>query len=604
MPTHASLPSGGLRTARHERGGSTTMTLEKAAEALASAAGGYPTLLLKGSTIGEKEPSASPEAERHKHALEKVLDAMVVDEATEATPVQRHASVPVAVVDAPGASAEVAVPGSSEEESAGGPSRIYADETHDIYLPQLDPSLPDPAAVPPTPRDAELHLRALFALEAAGMSPRMRGKQRATDDGENAQHDQRLRGLAEAAASAAASQAERELTELIGEVAKVLRKMFHLAWERDQDDGAAPLKADPIQKVQDICQISQSSGSRSEHSAIQTETLPRVQESKSEGILHWLKDMHKQLGGSAGLPPPAWAAKLGVAPDGESPYEKTLVGDVFELPTKLPADDNPEDEVDRVSLTAELPIRAWVRELLRRTDVSASQVKVAACYMIALRPHVALALQKRQQAAHSIATNQPLLHYHASPLTCPRRTLVGTLILASKFLGEKVYSMKAWARVTGLEAPDLVQSEQVIGTALKWDLWVGANVQSLRSDVFTRTLLQIVSTPGARQLGRPYPQELLNPAMVAPPADRAPLEQAGQPALPAVHGPEHAVFEHKDVPVGRKRPYALDAEAGGSSRRAQKRKAVERGSGASGAGCAVMVKAEPVDEHILLAEAY
>ncbi|KZO92634.1 hypothetical protein CALVIDRAFT_529958 [Calocera viscosa TUFC12733] len=588
MPNHASPPSSGLRGACHERSGSKTMTLEKAVAGLASKTG-YPTILLKGSTIDGEKPSA----ERQKHALKKVVDAMLVDEAKSE-----------AVVDAPGASVEVVVAGSSEE-SPGGPSRIYADETQDNYLPHLDPSLPDPAAVPPTPREAELHLRTLFALEAARMSPRMRGKQRATDDSESAPNDQRLRGLAEAAANAAASQAERELTDLIGEVAKVLRKMYNLAWERDQDDGAAPVKADPIQKVPEIYQISQSSDRRSEHSAMQTETLPRVQESKSEGILRWLKDMHDQLGGSA-LPPPAWAAKLGAAPDGESLYEKTLVGDAFELPTKLPADDNPEDEVDRVSLTAELPIQAWVRELLRRTDVSASQVKVAACYMIALRSHVAMALQKRQEAAHLIATNQPILHYHASPLTCPRRTLVGTLILASKFLGEKVYSMKAWARVTGLEAPDLLQSEQVIGTALKWNLWVGANVQNLRSDVFTRTLLQIVSTPGARQLGRPYPQQLLNPAMVAPPAERVPLEQAAPPAVPAAHGPEHAVLEPKNVPVGRKRSYALDVDvdAGGSNRPAQKRKAVERWPGSNGAGCAVMVKAKPVDEHMLLGEAY
>ncbi|KZT60654.1 hypothetical protein CALCODRAFT_96393 [Calocera cornea HHB12733] len=383
--------------------------------------------------------------------------------------------------------------------------------------------------------------------------------------------------------------------------------MYHLAWERDAEDGARP-QADPIQKVQDICQISQASGSLSDNHAISTETLPRVAESKSEGILSWLEDMHAQLGGSAGLPAPAWASKIGVAPEGENLYEKTLVGDAFELPTKLPADDNPEDEVDRVSLTAELPIRAWVRELLRRTDVSSSQVKVAACYMIALRPHVAAALQKRQEAAHSIATNQPLLHYHASPLTCPRRTLVGTLILASKFLGEKVYSMKAWARMTGLEAPDLVQSEQLIGTALKWDLWVGANVQSLRSDVFIRTLLQQVSAPGARQLARPYPQELLNPALVVPPADRAPPALAQQPAIPAVYGPEHAAPEQKDVPVSRKRALAavdVDADVAGSSRRAQKRKAVDRGSGSNGgAGCAVMIKAEPMDEQRLLTEAY
>jgi len=37
-----------------------------------------------------------------------------------------------------------------------------------------------------------------------------------------------------------------------------------------------------------------------------------------------------------------------------------------------------------------------------------------------------------------------------SPLLCPRRTFLAALILASKFIQDKCYSNRAWAKLSGL----------------------------------------------------------------------------------------------------------------------------------------------------------
>ncbi|EJU03277.1 hypothetical protein DACRYDRAFT_21499 [Dacryopinax primogenitus] len=738
---------------RHERGGSTTLTLETTVGIESSAVGYYPTLLLKGSDAtseeqgekktqknvitkiqdakGEKDEEERPKEkdenlqaelisprETRRNALENVLEAMMaVEEAQEhveapgerrrkalesvleAMIVDEHEETEASASPQPEADLEAScIPGSSSPRSTrhgssrnilvespedgitAGPSRIYARETEAIYLPSRDTSRPDPTDVPPTPRAAELALRTRFAMEEMYMSPRVLSKQperQSTMDQQDA-----LWGLAEAAASAAARQTQKELADLIGEsdscsgerrglnervvraaeVARVIRKMYHLAWELEVEvdsandvgtskagagsrpgTGNSKPRPDPIEKAQDICQISQASQASDSRSDNQSNppapVLPHAPavENKVAGIRLWLEDVQSQLADSPDLPSSAWAGKISLAhsPEPENTYEKTLVGDVLSVPNKL--NDQPlDDVVERVSLTAELPIRAWIRELLRRTDVSSSQLKVAACYIVALRPHITLAMVQRQQAAHAVVRGTPLTHYQASPLTCPRRTLVGALVLASKFLGEKIYSLRAWARVTGLEPGDLVQAEQIIGTALKWDLWVGANVQNLRSDVFTRMLLQIVSVPkvepppavrGARPkeqsssrtgalprtegdiaLQRSRKQTVGSPTSSTQRETVASPSPFGAKRTPAMdHQLEHALHRKRPAPESDTHPL--------SDTRPQKRKNVEHvhahahshgTNGAAGAGCGtdVYIKSEPVDERGLLTEAY
>jgi hypothetical protein len=67
----------------------------------------------------------------------------------------------------------------------------------------------------------------------------------------------------------------------------------------------------------------------------------------------------------------------------------------------------------------------------------------------------------------------PALPPLPSPLLCPRRAFLASLILASKFMQDKCYSNRAWAKLAGLPAREIGRCERALGEALEWRLWVG-----------------------------------------------------------------------------------------------------------------------------------
>ncbi|KAL4255012.1 hypothetical protein ABKN59_003910 [Abortiporus biennis] len=60
-----------------------------------------------------------------------------------------------------------------------------------------------------------------------------------------------------------------------------------------------------------------------------------------------------------------------------------------------------------------------------------------------------------------------------SPLLCPRRTFLACLILASKFMQDRSYSNRAWAKLAGLPPREIGRCERALGEILEWRLWVG-----------------------------------------------------------------------------------------------------------------------------------
>ncbi|KAI1794138.1 hypothetical protein LXA43DRAFT_997896 [Ganoderma leucocontextum] len=60
-----------------------------------------------------------------------------------------------------------------------------------------------------------------------------------------------------------------------------------------------------------------------------------------------------------------------------------------------------------------------------------------------------------------------------SPLCCPRRTFLACLLLASKFMQDRSYSNRAWAKLAGLPPREIGRCERALGDALDWRLWVG-----------------------------------------------------------------------------------------------------------------------------------
>ncbi|EMD37896.1 hypothetical protein CERSUDRAFT_114533 [Gelatoporia subvermispora B] len=79
-------------------------------------------------------------------------------------------------------------------------------------------------------------------------------------------------------------------------------------------------------------------------------------------------------------------------------------------------------------------------------------------------------------ATHSAKPPLPPLPRQPSPLCCPRRTFLACLILASKFMQDRSYSNRAWAKLAGLPPREIGRCERAVGEALGWRLWVGKDV--------------------------------------------------------------------------------------------------------------------------------
>lgn len=80
-----------------------------------------------------------------------------------------------------------------------------------------------------------------------------------------------------------------------------------------------------------------------------------------------------------------------------------------------------------------------------------------------------VSLHKPKQSSGCLTPLPPL----PSPLLCPRRTFLASLILASKFMQDRCYSNRAWAKLSGLPPREIGRCERALGEALEWRLWVG-----------------------------------------------------------------------------------------------------------------------------------
>ncbi|KAF8482730.1 hypothetical protein DFH94DRAFT_378328 [Russula ochroleuca] len=83
------------------------------------------------------------------------------------------------------------------------------------------------------------------------------------------------------------------------------------------------------------------------------------------------------------------------------------------------------------------------------------------------------ALYQVERKSRTSSEDLPSLPPLPSPLLCPRRTFLASLILASKFMQDKCYSNRAWAKLAGLPAREIGRCERALGEALGWRLWVG-----------------------------------------------------------------------------------------------------------------------------------
>ncbi|TFK68657.1 hypothetical protein BDN72DRAFT_858209 [Pluteus cervinus] len=159
------------------------------------------------------------------------------------------------------------------------------------------------------------------------------------------------------------------------------------------------------------------------------------------------------------------------------------------------------------------PIKPFVHEVLRRSRTSGYVLQTALCYLEAIRPkipglvHAPSTSSSAPRISHDViqdlaepcsqlenglntvrirdeddidssvanTASESLLSPSPdlpSPLLCPRRAFLASLILASKFTQDKCYSNRAWAKLCGLPPREISRCEHALGEALEWRLWV------------------------------------------------------------------------------------------------------------------------------------
>ncbi|CED85424.1 Cyclin [Phaffia rhodozyma] len=112
-----------------------------------------------------------------------------------------------------------------------------------------------------------------------------------------------------------------------------------------------------------------------------------------------------------------------------------------------------------------IPLRTFVNEILRRSRSNCGTLRAARWY-----------LERAQSLLSTPGAKQ-------GTLGCPRRTFLSSLVLAQKFLHDRVYSNKAWKKLSGLEIQEISTGETELGNLLSWSLWVGRDSVSQSTQV-------------------------------------------------------------------------------------------------------------------------
>jgi hypothetical protein len=95
-----------------------------------------------------------------------------------------------------------------------------------------------------------------------------------------------------------------------------------------------------------------------------------------------------------------------------------------------------------------------------------------------------------------------------SPLLCPRRAFLASLILASKFTQDRCYSNRAWAKLSGLPPREIGRCERALGDALQWRLWVGKKTPVLPAAAKGRAVVRCRSEGDLLPLAKEFAKDV------------------------------------------------------------------------------------------------
>ncbi|KAJ1020134.1 hypothetical protein NDA16_004414 [Ustilago loliicola] len=142
----------------------------------------------------------------------------------------------------------------------------------------------------------------------------------------------------------------------------------------------------------------------------------------------------------------------------------------------------PSESCDLAKGKSALPLQLFIRETLRRARASCSTLQASLLYCVRLgeacKRSRQMSLRQSTRAAGvqievEAQSSSPLHGMNKKELSlvrCPRRMFLASIMVASKFVQDRTYSNRAWAKISGLPPKDLGKLERAFLKAIDYHL--------------------------------------------------------------------------------------------------------------------------------------
>ena len=128
-----------------------------------------------------------------------------------------------------------------------------------------------------------------------------------------------------------------------------------------------------------------------------------------------------------------------------------------------------------------LPLRTFIQETCRRSKTSYSTLQIALYYLVLLKgvlPDLDFTREQHKESEHADRTSrdpQILLGQPYGPsgsrvMQCGRRMFMSALMLAAKYLQDRNFSVKAWAKISGLSCTEINKNEKAYLQSIEYRL--------------------------------------------------------------------------------------------------------------------------------------
>lgn len=124
-----------------------------------------------------------------------------------------------------------------------------------------------------------------------------------------------------------------------------------------------------------------------------------------------------------------------------------------------------------------LSLKRFIQETLRRSRTSYSTLQLALYYILRIKQSVYDTRVYNRRVGNVIKPGDRL------NLRCGRRAFLASLMIASKYVQDRNYSVRAWAKISGLPVNELCEIEQSFLSAMDWNAHVKYDVYEQWSGV-------------------------------------------------------------------------------------------------------------------------